>query len=590
MIKLYDRVKQTTYSIGTGDIALSGAIAGFSTFSSVYQNNDSLFYCVTDGINYEIGSGTYVSSSDTIKRYSIKSTNSNQLVNFGYGLKEIYVNYPATNSVFSPYGISSTPQNSGIAFWSSSNSISYSDKFNIDSGNGRIGINKTNPIATIDIGGSSATSSIRASGFAVGNSGIYFPSGNNGLSSYSGGIQLTHFEMNKTDVYSSSVIQLSGIVNQNILLKKQNAGTVFAGPPSGCSPPCDPAYPNFRPLTIEDIPDLSSIYANNINATNNVIDGRLSLSSTDPAYDGVSTSLYFVPYNGNSISLYNGTRWSMLKFSSTLVSNYSSLSANTMYDIFAYNNNGNIAFELVVWQMEHTAIDEPGSPDPIRDQPLQRIVSLSKIDGILCKSTNNTRRYIGSIRTSSSGFIDNQLKRFVYNSQNKVEKTVKGLVSVNGWVSLLDYWQPISSIPSVEVINGLDSSSDPIELYLILSAAYYGSEDAQYSLSLFSMDAVGSVSNNYYITSPQDQFPYYNLYSNIDDIFLTSQKSSQIKYSSISKWTYLDYASSHNITAYLKRIPYGHTRIFAIESATAPIKIETSQALGNYGIMGTYKC
>jgi hypothetical protein len=179
MIKLYDRVKQTTYSIGTGDIALSGAIAGFSTFSSVYQNNDLLFYCITDGINYEIGSGTYVSSSDTIKRYSIKSTNSNQLVNFGYGLKEIYVNYPATNSVFSPYGISSTPQNSGIAFWSSSNSISYSDKFNIDSGNGRIGINKTNPTATIDIGGSSATSSIRASGFVVGNSGVYFPSGSN---------------------------------------------------------------------------------------------------------------------------------------------------------------------------------------------------------------------------------------------------------------------------------------------------------------------------------------------------------------------------------------------------------------------------
>jgi hypothetical protein len=259
-----------------------------------------------------------------------------------------------------------------------------------------------------------------------------------------------------------------------------------------------------------------------------------------------------------------------------------------MYDIFAYNNNGNIAFEFVAWQMEHTAIDEPGSPDPTRDQPLQRIVSLSKIDGIFCKSTNNTRRYIGSVRTSSSGFIDNQIKRFVYNSKNKVEKTVKGLVSVNGWVSL-GGWQPISSVPSVEVINGLDSSSDPVELYLILSAKSYESDDAQYSLSLFSSDAVGSVSNNYYITSPQDQFPYYNLYSNIDDIFLESQKLSQIKYSSISKWSYLDY-TSHNVTAYLKRIPYGHTRIFAIENANTPITIETNTGFGNYGIMGTYKC
>jgi hypothetical protein len=446
MIKLYDRVKQTTYSIGTGDIALSGSIAGFSTFSSVYQNNDSLFYCITDGINYEIGSGTYISSNDTIKRYSIKSTNSNQLVNFGYGLKEIYVNYPATNSVISPYGVSSTPQNSGIAFWTSSNSLSYSDKFNIDSGNGRIGINKTNPTATIDIGGSSATSSVKASGFFVGNSGVYFPSGNNGLSSYSGGIQLTHFEMNKTDVYSSSVIQLSGIVNQNILLKKQNAGTVFAGPPSGCSPPCDPAYPNFRPLTVEDIPDLSSLYGN-YNTINSTLlsQFRISTSTTDPLAEGISQTIYLHPHLGNRISLFNGSTWEAKQFSSSLALNAATVTANINYDIFAYLNGSTLSFESVAWSNNTS-----------------RGTEISLQDGVYCKINDKTRRYLGSVRKISSSFYNDYSRRLVFNAYNRVKRLNMTLGNFNSW-SLTpsnNYSFVNSIVPTIRFLYGLPEMLD----------------------------------------------------------------------------------------------------------------------------------
>ena len=75
-----------------------------------------------------------------------------------------------------------------------------------------------------------------------------------------------HFEENETESTTGSdlVIDLSGVVNQYILLKQQDKGTVFAGPPSGCvdgSDPCSPNYPTFRTLTLEDIPDLSSLYS-----------------------------------------------------------------------------------------------------------------------------------------------------------------------------------------------------------------------------------------------------------------------------------------------------------------------------------------
>lgn len=273
-IILYDRIKEISYTIGTGNIALAGSVGGFSSFSSVYSNNDKLFYAITDGVYYEVGSGVYLSSNQ-IQRFPLKSTNSNNLVNFPEGLKEIYCTYPATHAIINGSGLNGNngASNSGIAFWSSHNSITYDSNILWDKANSRLGINKNAPSYTLDIGGTAAKSIVRSSGTIVGSSGIYFPSGNNGSSSYFGGRQLTHYEMNQLDQYaynnsligeltgSADVIQLSGSANQFILFKPQTAGLVFAGPASGCTPPCSPGYPSFRPLTLEDIPNLNSLYA-----------------------------------------------------------------------------------------------------------------------------------------------------------------------------------------------------------------------------------------------------------------------------------------------------------------------------------------
>ena len=272
---LSDRVKELSYTIGTGNIALSGPVNGFSSFSSKYSNGDNLFYAITDGTNYEIGSGLY--SSSTLVRFPVKSTNSNNLVSFAEGTKEVYVTYPATHAVFNGSGFNgyNTPKESGIAFWVSPNILNYDSNLLWDSTNDRLGINKTNPQYAIDVGGSNTHSTIRSSGLILGASGLYFPPQNDGDSSYVGGRQLTHYVKNQLDKYaydnslisqltgSDSVFQLSGVANQYLFLKKQNAGSVFAGPPSGCSPPCSPGYPSFRTLTLEDIPNLSGVYSTN---------------------------------------------------------------------------------------------------------------------------------------------------------------------------------------------------------------------------------------------------------------------------------------------------------------------------------------
>lgn len=268
MLNLYDRIKETSYTMGTGNLALNGAVAGFSTFDSAYDHGDNLFYAVTDGVFYEVGSGIFATGiEDSIRRFPFRSSNSNSLVNFGEGLKEVFVTYPATHAVFTGSGLAaySFPRQSGIAFWSSSNLINYDGDIVWDSTNKKLGILKTGPQYAIDIGGNGPQSIIRSSGLVVASSGIYFPSGNNGDSLYIGGRQLAHYEPNilNSTTGSDQVLDLSGVAKNNILFKKQDAGLVFAGPASGCTPPCSPDYPSFRPLLVEDIHDINLEIVNN---------------------------------------------------------------------------------------------------------------------------------------------------------------------------------------------------------------------------------------------------------------------------------------------------------------------------------------
>ena len=266
LVKIFDRIKQLSYTTSTNDIELINSVAGFADFSSVYSHGDNLFYAITDGVDYEIGSGTFFSESninynyDTISRNPISSSNGGQKVAFNAGNKEVFVTYPASHSVYQGSGIGlATPVRGGVAFWDSSNILNYSSNLHWDNVNNLLGINNTNPSFAIDVAGTGdAKSSIRASGFYVGSTGIYFEP----RDSYVGGTQVNHFTPNllNTSTGSNLVFELSGIVNQHFLLKKQSGNTFFAGPVSSCQA-CPDEYPTFRTLVFDDIPNLSGAYA-----------------------------------------------------------------------------------------------------------------------------------------------------------------------------------------------------------------------------------------------------------------------------------------------------------------------------------------
>jgi len=68
---LADRVKETTTTTGTSDYSLGGSETGFQTFLTGIADTNTTYYCCTDGVDFEIGVGSYSASSNSIVRTAI---------------------------------------------------------------------------------------------------------------------------------------------------------------------------------------------------------------------------------------------------------------------------------------------------------------------------------------------------------------------------------------------------------------------------------------------------------------------------------------------------------------------------------------
>jgi hypothetical protein len=96
---LKDRVKETTATSGTGTILLDGAATGYQSFA-VIGNENTTYYTIAGGSDYEVGIGTYYSGNTSLSRDTIlASSNSNTAVTLS-GTYDVFVTYPAEASVY----------------------------------------------------------------------------------------------------------------------------------------------------------------------------------------------------------------------------------------------------------------------------------------------------------------------------------------------------------------------------------------------------------------------------------------------------------------------------------------------------------
>jgi len=99
---LADRVKETTTTTGTTDFVLSGADAGFQTFAAGVGANNTTYYAVALGSDFEIGLGTLSANGLTLARTTVlQSSNADAKVSFAAGSKSVFVTYPADKAVLS---------------------------------------------------------------------------------------------------------------------------------------------------------------------------------------------------------------------------------------------------------------------------------------------------------------------------------------------------------------------------------------------------------------------------------------------------------------------------------------------------------
>jgi hypothetical protein len=92
-------VKETTATTGTGTYTLAGAVTGYQAFSVIGDGNQCK-YAISDGTNWEVGRGTYTLSGTTLSRDAIEeSSNSNNVVSWGAGSKEIWNDFTARDVI-----------------------------------------------------------------------------------------------------------------------------------------------------------------------------------------------------------------------------------------------------------------------------------------------------------------------------------------------------------------------------------------------------------------------------------------------------------------------------------------------------------
>jgi hypothetical protein len=143
--------------------------------------------------------------------------------------------------------------------------------------------------------------------------------------------------------------------------------------------------------------------------------GRLTLTSGTPVTTSdvaSGSTVYFTPYLGNRVGLFDGTQWRSYAFAETGLA-LSSLSSGVNYDVFLYDSGGAPALELTAW-----------SSDTGRDTTHNKGLVLQ--DGVYVRNDDHTRRYLGTIRTiSSSATTDTVTQRFVWNYYNRQRRALR---------------------------------------------------------------------------------------------------------------------------------------------------------------------
>jgi hypothetical protein len=100
-----DRVKQNSTSTGTSDFTVSGTLTGFDTFALGVGGSNTTYYAIVNvgasPSEWEVGLGTLDAGGTVLTRTTvITSSNSDSVVTFTIGTKDVFCTLPASKAVY----------------------------------------------------------------------------------------------------------------------------------------------------------------------------------------------------------------------------------------------------------------------------------------------------------------------------------------------------------------------------------------------------------------------------------------------------------------------------------------------------------
>lgn len=187
---------------------------------------------------------------------------------------------------------------------------------------------------------------------------------------------------------------------------------------------------------------------------------RLTLASATPVTITDQTAksiIYFTPHDGNRIALYNGNYWATFAVNEISIT-LSALTSGKNYDVFIYSNAGTATLELsAAWTTDTARAD-----------------ALARQDGVLVKSSDHKRRYLGTFRTTGTTTTeDSVLKRFLWNLHRQLPRPMNVNDPTNSWTYNSSTWRQARATATnkFEYVCGADETYFQTILIVLTSAS-----------------------------------------------------------------------------------------------------------------------
>lgn len=167
-------------------------------------------------------------------------------------------------------------------------------------------------------------------------------------------------------------------------------------------------------------------------------------------------TLYCTPKTGNLIALYDGSAGWNIRSSAEFSIPVPAV-ANTVHDVFCYDNAGVPTLELLAWTNDTT-----------------RATALTMQDGVYVKTGATTRRYMGTVRTNGANkVVDAQNARWLWNYYNRVRRPMRVIDTTASWTYQTAAWRQANAAAAnqLDVVVGVDEDAVTAQVQSTVSSS-----------------------------------------------------------------------------------------------------------------------